>query len=25
MAQAGGNKPENANAALESVRQALAQ
>ena len=25
MAQAGGNKPENANAALESVKQALAQ
>ncbi len=25
MAQAGGNKPENANAALESVRRALAQ
>ena len=25
MAQAGGNKPENANAALESVRQALAE
>jgi alanyl-tRNA synthetase len=25
MAQAGGNEPENANAALESVREALAQ